>query len=57
MDIFKRLKRAVVPDTDPGVILRCVECGETFDEPRGTCPACGSHEIKEEEGFDMRPDS
>lgn len=55
MGIIGTVKEMLVPDTEPGVGYECVECGERFDEARETCPNCGSTEIKEVEGFDMRP--
>ena len=57
MSLIDTLKDMLIPDTEPGVNFRCVECGETFDAPRERCPECGSTEIKEEGGFDMRPDT
>ncbi len=56
MGIIDAVKEALVPDTEPGVGYECGECGERFDEVRESCPSCGSSEIKEVEGFDMRPD-
>lgn len=56
MSIFGTLKDMLVPDTDRGVVYRCAECGETFETARERCPDCGSEEIEEAEGFDMRPD-
>lgn len=57
MRILQRLKDALVPSTDPGVVFECTECGATFEEPREDCPECGSSEIKEEEGFELRPET
>ena len=57
MSFVDKLKDALFPDADPGVIYRCTECGTPFDEPRERCPECGSAEIKEEEGFQMRPNA
>jgi Zn finger protein HypA/HybF involved in hydrogenase expression len=57
MGIVDTLKGMLVPDNEPGVALECTDCGETFDEPLGQCPNCGSTEVKEIEGFDMRPDT
>lgn len=45
----------LVPDTDRGVRYECVECGEQFEKARKRCPECGSREIMEVEGFEMRP--
>lgn len=55
MGFFEKLKDAVVPRTAKGVRYRCVECGDQFDEAREECPTCGSTDIKEEEGFELRP--
>lgn len=57
MSFVDKLKDALFPDADPGVIYRCTECGTPFDEPREQCPECGSADIKEEEGFQMRPNA
>jgi rRNA maturation endonuclease Nob1 len=57
MGLVETLKGMVVPDTEPGVALECTDCGETFDEPLGRCPNCGSTDVKEIEDFDMRPDA
>lgn len=57
MGILATIKDMLVPDTEPGVRYTCANCGATFDTARETCPECGSTEIKEEEGFDMRPDT
>lgn len=56
MSFIQTLKEMLIPDTEPGVAYRCTDCGEVVDAPREHCPACGSTEIREEEGFDMRPD-
>lgn len=48
--------REMVRSDESGVELKCTECGETFEEPLGRCPNCGSDEVKEVGGFDMRPD-
>ena len=56
MGFLDTLKGMLGSDTGDGVRYRCVECGETFDSARHECPECGSTEIKEEGGFDMRPD-
>jgi len=47
----------LVPANESGVTLECTDCGETFEEPPGECPNCGPTEIREIEGFDMRPDT
>ena len=47
----------LVPDTKRGIRYRCTNCGETFGSAHEHCPACGSTDIKEEGGFDMRLDS
>lgn len=57
MKIVETIKDMLVPDTERGVELECTNCGETFDEPRERCPECGSAEIKETEGFEMRPNT
>lgn len=57
MGFVQRLKDALFPSTEPGVVLRCTDCGAAFEEPRDRCPECGSPEIKEEEGFEMRPET
>lgn len=57
MGIVDTIRDMLVPDNESGVALRCTECGATFDEPLGECPECGSTEVKEVEGFDMRPDT
>lgn len=56
MGFLDTLRGVLGSGTDDGVQYRCVECGETFDSARHECPECGSTEIKEEGGFDMRPD-
>ena len=57
MGIIETVKDMLIPDNEPGVTLECTNCGETFDEPHGACPNCGSEEVKEREGFDMRPNT
>ena len=57
MSFLETLKDMLIPDTEPGIRYRCTECEEAFDEPHEHCPECGSTDIKEEEGFEMRPDS
>ncbi|WP_435177788.1 hypothetical protein [Halorussus sp. AFM4] len=57
MGIVDTIRDMLVPDNEAGVALECTNCGATFDEPYGECPECGSTEIKEIEGFDMRPDT
>lgn len=57
MGIIERLKDMLIPDTDSGVVYRCTDCGETFDTAHEHCPECGSSEIEEREGFEMRPDT
>lgn len=57
MSIVETIKDMLIPDTEPGVQLECTNCGATFDEPRSDCPECGSEDVKEIEGFDMRPDT
>ncbi len=57
MDIVDTLKGMLVPDNEPGIALKCTDCGEEFDEPLDSCPNCGSTDVKEVEGFDMRPDT
>lgn len=56
MGIVQTLKRMLVPDTETGIVYECANCGETFDEVHEECPACGSTDIREDEGFEMRPD-
>jgi predicted RNA-binding Zn-ribbon protein involved in translation (DUF1610 family) len=55
MSLVDSLKEMLVPDTEPGVVYECAECGERFDDARAHCSNCGSNEIKEQEGFDFRP--
>lgn len=55
MGLLDTVKDMLVPDTEPGIAFECMECGERFDEARDTCPNCGSTEMKEVEGFEMRP--
>lgn len=57
MGFVERLKDMLVPDTEPGVVYQCTDCGETFEAAHEQCPECGSDEIEEKEGFDMRPDT
>ena len=57
MGLLSTVKDMLVPDTDPGVVYECTNCGYDFDEARERCPECGSTEIVEREGFDMRPDT
>ena len=57
MGILDSIKRMFVPDTDRGIVYECANCGARFEETRHECPECGSTEILEREGFDMRPDS
>lgn len=57
MSLLDTLKDMLVPDTMRGIQYRCTNCGETFDSAHEHCPECGSTEIKEEGGFDMRPDT
>jgi rubrerythrin len=57
MGVLDTIKDMLVPDTEPGVQYECIECGETFERDYQQCPVCGSTEIKEIEGFDMRPDT
>ncbi|MFC4552199.1 MULTISPECIES: hydrogenase maturation nickel metallochaperone HypA [Halorussus] len=57
MGIVDTIKDVLVSDNEPGVALKCTECGETFDEPLDSCPNCGSDDVKEVGGFDMRPDA
>jgi len=55
MGLLDVVKDMLVPDTEPGIAFECMEGGERFDEARDTCPNCGSTEMKEVEGFEMRP--
>lgn len=57
MSLVDKLKDTLFADTDPGVIYRCTGCGAPFDEPRERCPDCGSAEIEEEDGLQMRPNA
>ncbi|NEU57291.1 hydrogenase maturation nickel metallochaperone HypA [Halorussus sp. MSC15.2] len=57
MGIVDSLKRMVTSDGETGVELKCTECGETFERPLDHCPNCGSDDVKEVGGFDMRPDT
>ncbi|NHN59036.1 MULTISPECIES: hydrogenase maturation nickel metallochaperone HypA [Halorussus] len=57
MGIVDTIRDMLVPDNEPGVALECTDCGATFEEPYGECPECGSSDVKEIEGFDMRPDT
>jgi uncharacterized OB-fold protein len=57
MSLVETIKDMLVPDNEPGVALECTECGQRFDEARSHCPNCGSEDVKEVEGFDMRPDT
>lgn len=57
MGILGSIKRMFVPDTERGIVYECAKCGETFETSYHECPECGSTEILEREGFDMRPDS
>lgn len=56
MGITDTIREVLVPDTEPGVRYMCTSCGEEFDTAEGTCPDCGSTDIKEVQGFDVRPD-
>lgn len=55
MSLIRTLKDMFVPETEHGVVIRCTDCGATFEESHAHCPECGSTDVKEEEGFDMRP--
>lgn len=55
MGIVDSIKEYLGATADRGVQYECVECGTRFDTARETCPECGSDEIKEVEGFEMRP--
>lgn len=55
--MLETIKDMLIPDTRKGVTQECTNCGAHFDEPRGTCPECGSGEVKEIGGFDSRPDT
>lgn len=55
MGIIDSIKDMLVPDTEPGVAYECDECGERFETAEQHCPNCGSTDIKEVEGFEMRP--
>lgn len=57
MSLVSAVKEILVPDTERGVEYECVECGKRFETARKRCPECGSREIMEVEGFEMRPDS
>lgn len=57
MGLIDSLKEALVPQTERGVRYECVECGTQFDTARERCPECESTEIKEVEGFELRPSS
>ncbi|WP_313691869.1 zinc ribbon domain-containing protein [Halorarum halobium] len=56
MSVLQRLRDVLVPDTERGIVYECANCGHVVEEPRERCPECGSTEIIEQEGFDMRPD-
>lgn len=55
MSLISKLKDAIVPQTERGIRYRCTNCDNGFEEAREHCPECGSTEIKEEEGFEFRP--
>lgn len=55
MGIIDSIKDALIPQTEKGVRHRCTNCDARFDESYQECPECGSTEIKEEEGFELRP--
>ena len=55
MGILGSIKRMFGSTADRGIVYECVECGETFDTAHHECPECGSTEIIEREGFEMRP--
>lgn len=57
MSLIETIKDMLVPDTERGIVHECANCGEVLEEPRRRCPECGSTEIVEREGFDMRPDT
>ncbi|ELZ29852.1 hypothetical protein C474_12486 [Halogeometricum pallidum JCM 14848] len=57
MGILDTVRDMLFPDTERGVRYRCTSCGEEFDTARSDCPACGSTDVKEVEGFDARPDT
>jgi rRNA maturation endonuclease Nob1 len=56
MGLLDSIKEMFGSGTEPGIVYECAECGERFDEAHHTCPECGSTEILEREGFEMRPD-
>lgn len=55
MGIVDSLREMLVPDTEPGIVYECANCGEEIEEAVHQCPNCGSTEIVEKEGFDFRP--
>lgn len=55
MGLIEKLKDAVIPRTEKGVRYRCTNCDAQLDESHAECPECGSTDIKEEEGFELRP--
>ena len=57
MSIIDSIKDALVPRTEKGTVHECADCGHVVDEPRETCPECGSSEIVEREGFELRPNT
>ncbi|MDS0297750.1 hypothetical protein NDI76_03220 [Halogeometricum sp. S1BR25-6] len=57
MGVLDTVRDMLFPDTERGVRYQCTACGEEFETARGDCPACGSTDVKEVEGFDVRPDT
>jgi uncharacterized OB-fold protein len=57
MSVLDTIREMLVPDTESGVWYECAECGAEFDTAREACPECGSTDLTETEGFDMRPDA
>jgi uncharacterized OB-fold protein len=57
MGIIESVKDILVPETEEGIALECVECGTRYDPDRERCPECGAVESKEVGGFEMRPSS
>ena len=57
MSLMDTVKDMLVPDTEPGIVYECANCGYELEDARARCPECGSTEIIEQEGFDMRPDT
>jgi predicted RNA-binding Zn-ribbon protein involved in translation (DUF1610 family) len=55
MGIVDSFRELLVPDTEPGIVHECANCGEQFDKVHHDCPNFGSTEIIEQEGVDFQP--